>query len=381
MRVVIAGGGTAGHVNPAIALARALGDDRSSTANRRSEKPGITFIGTPTGVEATLVPAAGFSLQSVRVRGFDRARPLSIVATGGRALKAVADARRILTAVSPTVVVGMGGYVSLPVCLAARSLRVPMVLHEQNIVLGLANRVAAPFARAVGVSFEETRAAVGRRAVLTGNPVMPEMASFDRTTERERGIERFSLDPARRTVLVFGGSLGAQRVNEAASGLATRWRERADVQVLHIAGRAAFPRLRADVGDVEDGEAPKGRLIYRVVEYVDRMLEAYCVADVALCRGGATTVAELTCVGLPSIIVPYPYHRDRQQERHAEVLERAGAAEVVADKEATTETIGGRIEGLLTDDGRRERMEQATAALGRPDAAFRLADIVLRIGS
>jgi UDP-N-acetylglucosamine--N-acetylmuramyl-(pentapeptide) pyrophosphoryl-undecaprenol N-acetylglucosamine transferase len=123
------------------------------------------------------------------------------------------------------------------------------------------------------------------------------------------------------------------------------------------------------------------KLIYRVVEYIDRMLEAYCVADVALCRGGATTVAELTCVGLPSIIVPYPYHRDRQQERHAEVLERAGAAWVVSDKEATTEVLAERLEALVADDEVRARMAREASVMGRPDAAFRLAEIVRKAGT
>ena len=229
MKFVLAGGGTAGHVNPAIALARALdGDD-------------VTFLGTPGGAEATLVPEAGFPLEPLTVRGFDRARPLSLPATGLRAVGAVRAARRLLKGIAPDAVVGMGGYVSLPACVAARSLRIPIVLHEQNIVFGLANRVSKPLARKIGVSFEDTLAAAGSKGVFVGNPVMPELTSFDPDEERAAGVARFELDPARRTLLIFGGSQGAQRINSAATELAAAWAGRDDLQIVHIVGSKLKP--------------------------------------------------------------------------------------------------------------------------------------------
>jgi UDP-N-acetylglucosamine--N-acetylmuramyl-(pentapeptide) pyrophosphoryl-undecaprenol N-acetylglucosamine transferase len=361
MRVVIAGGGTAGHVNPAIALASAL------------EGADVAFVGTATGAEATLVPRAGFALETVDVRGFDRGRPASLVATGVRAAKAAGDARRRLKGLGPDVVVGMGGYVSLPVCLAAASRRTPVVLHEQNIVLGLANRVCKPVAKRIGVSFEETLTAAGRRGVLVGNPVRRDIAEIDKQADRKRGYESFDLDPGRSTVLVFGGSQGAQRINQAAIGLASAWAGRHDVQVLHIAGRVEAASL------VEQARQRlgSGRLIYRVVGYVERMAEAYAVADVALCRGGATTVAELGVVGLPSVIVPYPYHRDKQQERHGRVLEGAGAAVVLADERTTSESVAAELHRLLDDASLLADMRNAALRMGRPDAADRLAEVVV----
>jgi UDP-N-acetylglucosamine--N-acetylmuramyl-(pentapeptide) pyrophosphoryl-undecaprenol N-acetylglucosamine transferase len=360
VRIVIAGGGTAGHVNPAIAVAQSLRGHH------------VSFVGTARGAEATLVPAAGFELDEVDVKGFDRARPVSFVPTAARAADAFRRARRLLRHRSPRVVLGMGGYVSLPVCAAARTLGVPVVIHEQNIVLGLANRVCKPFARHVAVSFEETLPAAGLRGVFTGNPVLPEVARADRAAERSRALERFDLHAGRKTLLVFGGSQGARRINEAAAGLIDEWNERSDRQILHITGRSDYEVVARRVADSRSS----GGLIYRVVGFVDRMVEAYALADLSVCRGGATTVAELTVTGVPSIIVPYPYHRDRQQQRHGEVLERAGAAVVVRDAELTTARVSREANHILDDDEALTRMRKCALAAARPDAAEHLSDLL-----
>jgi UDP-N-acetylglucosamine--N-acetylmuramyl-(pentapeptide) pyrophosphoryl-undecaprenol N-acetylglucosamine transferase len=360
MKVVIAGGGTAGHVNPALALARSLpGED-------------ITFLGTSRGAEALLVPEYGYELEEIEVRGFDRSRPLSVFGTGVKAASAFVTARRMLRALAPDIVVGMGGYVSLPACFGARALKVPVVIHEQNAVFGLANRLSKRWARAVAVSFEETLEAAGPRGVFTGNPVLPALLELDLQAARKAAIARWDLDAARKTLLVFGGSQGAKSINEGAVGLADRWRDREDVQVLHVTGSAAF----ADIERRTIETARERRLLYRVVDYVSQMGDAYSLADVALCRGGATTVAELGVVGLPAIIVPYPHHRDQQQMRHGRALERAGAATVVPDAEATTQRIAAEAERILLDPDRLTAMRSAARALGRPDAAARLAAVV-----
>lgn len=271
-------------------------------------------------------------------------------------------ARRLLARRRPAVVVGMGGYVSLPVCVAARSAGIPVVLHEQNIVLGLAHRVSKPAARKIGVSFADTLSSVGTKGVLTGNPVLPHLAALDRAARRDRAIAHFGLDPGRTTVIFFGGSLGARTLNRAAPEVARLWSTRDDVQILHIAGR-------------DRSESAVDALAYRAIEYTDRMDLAYAAADVAVCRGGATTIAELTVVGLPSVIVPYPFHRDRQQERHGRILERAGAARVVSDDDATPQRLSTEL-GEILDGETRSRMAAAARALGVPDAAERLAAVV-----
>jgi UDP-N-acetylglucosamine--N-acetylmuramyl-(pentapeptide) pyrophosphoryl-undecaprenol N-acetylglucosamine transferase len=358
VKVVIAGGGTAGHVNPAIALAAEFTQDE------------VAFVGTESGAEADLVPGAGYELETLHVRGFDRARPLTVVPTAARAARALGEARGILRRIRPTVVLGMGGYVSLPVCIAARTMRIPVAIHEQNIVLGLANRVCRPIAARVATSFEETLQAAGAKGVLTGNPVLPAFSSADFAAIRARAIDLFDLDPARKTLLVFGGSQGARRINTAAVGLASEWKEKSDRQVLHITGRSGYEEVMQKVG------RPNTGVIYRVVEYAHDMVSAYAAADIALCRGGATTVAELAVAGVPPIIVPYPYHRDRQQELHGRVLERAGAAIVVPDPETTPTRVAHEVDQLLRDDEILARMKKSMLAWARPDAATRLAEVV-----
>lgn len=353
MNIVIAAGGTAGHVNPAIAVARAMPLET------------ISFIGTAGGLEARVVPEAGYPLDAIEVAGFDRAHPSRLPLVGMKALGAIRSARTLLATRHADVVLGMGGYVSLPVALAARSRSIPVVLHEQNIVLGLANKVCKTLARHVAVSFEETLSSAGPRGVFTGNPVLPEIAGFDREAHRASGYDRYGLDPDKRTVLVFGGSLGALTLNQAARGMARRWRDN-DLQVLHISGRATAGQTQPS------GDEPPN---YHRVEYTKEMTEVYAVADVGVCRAGATTVAELGAVGLPTVLVPYPFHRDRQQQRHAELLERAGAAVVVPDAEATPEKLASTVESLLEAD-RLGKMAAAARSLARPDAAFRVAELV-----
>jgi UDP-N-acetylglucosamine--N-acetylmuramyl-(pentapeptide) pyrophosphoryl-undecaprenol N-acetylglucosamine transferase len=361
MKVVIAGGGTAGHVNPALALARAMEAD-------------VRFIGTQHGAEARLVPAAGYDLEFLVVRGFDRARPWALPLVGMQAVKAFGAAVRLLRRIDPDVVVGMGGYVSLPVGLAARRLRIPLVVHEQNIVLGLANRVLKRMATRVVVSFKETLPQVGRRGEWVGNPVAPEFVTADPEEARMRGLSEFHLGSDRRTLLVFGGSKGARTINSAAEGLADLWNDRSDFQVIHITGSVHDRATGARSGP--SMWSPEGGLLFRSVEFVQRMVDVYALADVAVCRGGATTVAELAVMGLPAIIVPYPYHRDRQQEKHARVFENAGAAVSLPDAEATADRVAAVAEPLMIDEERRNRMSHAARGLARPQAAADLARLV-----
>jgi UDP-N-acetylglucosamine--N-acetylmuramyl-(pentapeptide) pyrophosphoryl-undecaprenol N-acetylglucosamine transferase len=363
MRVIVGTGGTAGHVLPALAVAERLRDRVGAD---------VAFVGRSEGQEATLVPAAGFVLETIEALPFARRPSAAMIRAPIAALRAARRSREVVRGAD--VVVGMGGYVSVPVALAARRERVPLVVHEQNALPGLANRVAARWARTVALSFGETARRFPRRVptVLTGNPVRREVAGVpaDRPRLAEEACRELRLEEGRRTVVVFGGSQGALRLNRAGLDLAALLSDREDVQLLLLTG----PRHH---DEVRRRRPPSGALLVRTAPFLDRMELAYAVADLVLCRAGATTVAELTVCGLPSILVPYPYATGRHQEANARALERAGAAMVVLDDAAAGEALGRKIVSILDDAGRLLSMSRSSERLGRPEAADAVADVAL----
>ncbi len=367
--MVIAAGGTAGHVYPGLALADAI--------RRRDPTASVAFVGTPRGIEGDAVPAAGFPLHTIEVVPWARTlgprRYLAPASLAG----ATGKARGLLRRLGPHAVVGMGGYASLPVVSAARSRGVPTLLHEQNSIPGIANVVGARFARRVALTFEEARTRFPRTVEtrVVGNPIREEIRTLDREAMRSEAIASFELDASRRTVLVMGGSLGAARLNDAVAALAARWRDRTDLQLLVAAGKQHGEPLRARVEEAVAG----GALTVRVLDYIARVELAYAAADLAVCRAGAATVAELSAVGLPSILVPYPFARANHQERNARALERAGGAGVVLDAQADAEVLGRELESLMTDSTVVRRMADAARGFGRPDAADALAGWVFEI--
>ncbi len=364
MRVLIAGGGTAGHVFPALAL-----------AERLAAEPGVrvAFVGTASGQEARLVPAAGYPFTTIPARPFPREVSAAALRAPLAAVRAVGAARGIVR--EADVVVGMGGYVSLPVGIAALLLRRPLVLHEQNAVPGLANRALARSARVVCLSFEEARARLPRRrrTVVTGVPVRARVLAAAQDPERlaEEARAELDLEPGMRTVLIVGGSQGARRLNEAAIQAAPRLAERGDAQVLVLAGPAHERAVAAAVGD---------RPGVRVVGFLERIELAYAAADVAVARAGASTCAELAACGIPAVLVPYPYATAAHQEANARALERAGGAVVVPDAALTGERLASAVAELLEDPGRMAAMARAMRAVARLDAAEALAREVLAAG-
>lgn len=365
MRAIIAGGGTTGHLSPGLAVAEVL----------RERGAEILFIGTPGGPEARIVPAEGYTFRSVAVIGRGPGT-LSVrnLKAGSRLLWATVASIRILRQFRPEVVVGTGGYVSLPATVAAWMLRVPVVVHEQNSVPGLANRVARRFARAVGVSFPGTEALFGPRAHLVGNPVGRAMRDFDRNLLGPAGRQEFGLQDGRPTLLVFGGSQGAQSINRAVLGAYDGLR-RSDLQILHLVGlrnelevSAAVERLRL----------PSDNLRYRVVGYTDSMPLAYACSDLALCRAGASTVAELATAALPAALVPLPISLDDDQRLNAKAVVEAGGGRLVLDKDLKPTVVVELVKGLLSAPAELERMKLGISSLARPDAAEHFADLIER---
>ena len=358
--VLIAGGGTGGHVLPALAIAQAL-------VARGHHADSIHFVGSSRGLEARLVPQAGFRITLLPGRGIARRlTPANIGAVFGL-VRAVFKAIALVRQMRPRVVVSVGGYASVPAVVGAIVGKVPLVLHEQNAVPGLANRLAARFAKACAISVPGTPLP---NAEITGNPVRAAVAEADRSySGKARARERLGIPHARRVVGVFGGSLGARRVNEAVRGLAELWSDRADVAVRHVVGSRDWPSFTAP---------PTEALLYEAVEYEDDMPLFYAGADVVVCRAGATTVAELAAAGVPSVLVPLPGAPGDHQTANARALAERAAAVLVPDAECTPERLAAELEPLLADAARLDAMARAASALARPDAAERVALLVER---
>jgi undecaprenyldiphospho-muramoylpentapeptide beta-N-acetylglucosaminyltransferase len=366
-QVVITGGGTGGHVYPALAIAAAL-------ELRGTPRTGIRFVGAQRGLEAIAVPEAGYAIDLLPGRGVRRSvRPDALRENLGAlwgTARAVVRARRLLRRASPRVVVGVGGYASLPCVLAARLRRrpIPLVVHEQNAAPGVANRVAVRLGARAAVSLPDTGL---RHAVVTGNPVRAELVGIRRPSTAELAAR----GPL--VLAAFGGSLGARRINDAVLDLYDRWRHRTDVAVHHVCG----PRNHADcLETLERRRRPGDTLDYTLVAYEHEMGALYGRAALAVCRAGAVTVAELAVVGLPAILVPLPAAPGDHQTRNAQSLALHGAALLLPDAECTADRLAERAGSLLAAPERLDAMSAACRALARPDAAHAVAALVAEAG-
>jgi UDP-N-acetylglucosamine--N-acetylmuramyl-(pentapeptide) pyrophosphoryl-undecaprenol N-acetylglucosamine transferase len=344
--IVIAAGGTAGHVVPALAVADAL----------RAEGARVVFVGGERA-ERTLVPAAGYELRTIAVEGLSRTNPLKAARAAAKAVGAVGAALRILGDVTPDAVMGGGGYVAGPVGLAAVVRRIPLVLTEADSHLGLSNRLLAPFARRVCLAFP-IEGRTGDRYVVTGRPVpLP-------ATDIAAARARFGLADGERCVLVFGGSLGARSINEASIAAFGG----APYRVLHAAGTRDYAALR--------GRLPETG--YDLREYIDEFGQALLACDLAVARAGGS-IFEVASHARPAILVPYPHATADHQTANARWMEQGGAAVVVPDGELTAERLRAEVDGLMADPVRLEAMGRASAALARPDAAQRIAAELLEV--
>lgn len=359
MHVVLAGGGSAGHVSPALALAAAL--------RRADPEVGLTFLGTEEGLEARLIPAAGYELALIPRVPLPRDLTPRLLTVPGRLAGAVRAAATVIQRVNADVVVGLGGYVAMPAYLAARRLKVPVVVHEQNARPGIANRFAARFVTSeVAVSFPATPL---RHANFVGLPIRREIATLDRLARRQEARAAFGLDPQRPCLLVTGGSQGALRLNQAVSAAAAALAQ-AGVQVLHATG----PR------NVVEPERPEGAPPYVAVPYIERMDLAYAAADLAIVRAGANTVTELAAVGLPAVFVPYPVGNGEQRFNAQPVVD-AGGGLLVDDAALTPEWVREHVVALVTDADRLATMAKVASDLMPADADDRLAELVRSVAT
>ena len=362
MKFMISGGGTGGHVYPGIAVAEEL--------KRLRPADDVVFVGTGRGLEAQVVPQAGFRLRTILTRGFPRKAwwrwPIAILAN----LVGFPQALWVVLTEQPDVVLGTGGYVSGPISLAAWILRKPLILQEQNSIPGLANRWLARIADEVHLSFVEARSYFARKDNLkvTGNPVR----AYILTGDRASSLAEFGLTPGRPTVFIFGGSRGAHRINEAALDAMRKLKGRVDVQFILQTGRDDFEWAKKAV---EDEQLPA-----KVLPFLQRIHLAYAAADLVVCRSGAMTLAEIAVCGTPAILVPYPYAAHDHQTVNASNLVDRGAAAMILDRELAGERLAREIAHLLADRQALSRMSAHARTFARPDAAERLARSLQRWG-
>jgi UDP-N-acetylglucosamine--N-acetylmuramyl-(pentapeptide) pyrophosphoryl-undecaprenol N-acetylglucosamine transferase len=351
MRVIVAGGGTGGHVIPALAIAQEL---------RASWSANVVFVGTKRGIETRLVPAAGFELQLINIGALNRVGLATQLKTILDLPRAVVAAGKLLKKFRPEVVIGVGGYASGPAMLASVVMNVPTIAFEPNVVPGMVNRVLAPTIRGAAVHFEQT-CRYFRNCIVSGVPVRREFFTVPHRPP-----------DARPTLLVFGGSQGAHAINEAVlQALPALIATVPDIHIIHQTGEKDYTSAQAAylaaMGPAE------------VSPFIDDMPGAFARADVVLCRSGASTVAEVCAAGKPAIFVPLPTAADDHQRHNAETLVSAGAARLLPQSELTPERLAEEIVGLLSRRAELTRMAEASRAFAHPDAAAKIAALAARV--
>ena len=357
---IIAGGGTAGHLLPGIAVAKAL-----VAAGHSADS--IHFVGAQRGPEAELVPAAGFSVDVLPGRGIQRRLTLSNLGAVADLLKAMAKGIGLVRRHRPKVVVVLGGYASAACGIGAALTRTPLVLVEQNKRAGAVNRLLRRFATASAVSFAGTDLP---RATVTGNPLRPEIRAMAEHPEPLRARSELHLPSDRTVIVVFSGSLGSRRINEAMAEVVRRWADRSDLAVRHVIGTRDYESFLASAP-----EPPSGGLVYQVVRYEDRVDLLLAAGDIAVTRSGGT-VFELMAAGIPSILVPLPIAPRDHQMANARAVEAAGGAIVVPDDQLSADRLHQELTALIEDRDRRGTMRRAMLAAARVDAAEAVALVV-----
>jgi UDP-N-acetylglucosamine--N-acetylmuramyl-(pentapeptide) pyrophosphoryl-undecaprenol N-acetylglucosamine transferase len=356
LSVIIAGGGTGGHIYPGVAIAQEF--------RRRDADTQVLFIGSPRGLESRIIPREGFNLELIEVAALKRVGLVNRIKSLSMLPRSFLTVRSLIKRTRPDVVIGVGGYASGPVVLMAALMGVPTMVAEQNALPGFTNRLLARFVKAAAVSFEETRMFFGEKAEITGNPIRAEFFEVE-SKELKRDDETVHL-------LVTGGSQGARAINEAMIGSLPLLADASDrLTITHQTGENDFYRVR-------DAYEASG-LNAEVKPFIEKMAAEFSRADLVICRAGATTVAELSAAGKPAIMVPFPFAADDHQRKNAEAIERAGAGRMILQAELTPERLAKELLWLVRDPQQLFRMAEANRRLAHPDAARRVVDLATRI--
>ncbi|MBT2641173.1 undecaprenyldiphospho-muramoylpentapeptide beta-N-acetylglucosaminyltransferase [Bacillus sp. ISL-41] len=354
MKIAVSGGGTGGHIYPALALIREI--------QKKDENVEFLYIGTEKGLESKLVPRENIPFKSIHITGFKRKISFENVKTVLRFLKGVRDSKKMLKEFKPDVVIGTGGYVCGPVVYAAAKMGIPTIVHEQNSVPGLTNKFLSRYVDKIAICFEEAREFFPeQKVVLTGNPRASEVLGQDGIKGRLSAGLKLKIP----TVLIFGGSRGARPINEAVVKSLTELSGK-PYQVLYVTGDVHFEDVRKEVELVG---SPENVIIK---PFIHNMPEVLSAVDLTVARAGATTLAELTSLGIPSILIPSPYVTDNHQEKNARALSENGAAKLLLEKDLTGPKLVESIDHILGREEKLAEMKKAAKKLGIPDAAQRL---------
>jgi UDP-N-acetylglucosamine--N-acetylmuramyl-(pentapeptide) pyrophosphoryl-undecaprenol N-acetylglucosamine transferase len=367
-KVVVAGGGTGGHIYPAIGIAQAL--------QRMDTTVDIVFIGGTDRLEATLVPQHGFRFLPISVAGFPRRLTLQWFTVIWKVLRGLTQSLRYMKELKPDVVIGTGGYVSGPVLLAALLRKIPIAIQEQNASVGLTNGILARWADVAYLAMESVRVSNAFRQTtrieITGNPIRPAIAAFPR---REETYRKFGLHPERKTIFVMGGSQGAHAINEVMVAALPHLAEYADqIQIVHQTGAMEAEKVQNLYDQILASE-----FLYCVKPFFDTVEEIYSIADVMVCRAGGMTIAEVTACGIPAIFIPLPSQTGNNQVLNAHTVAEAGAAVVLEQGTFTVETLVKNLTNMSLEANTRERMVTASRALGKPDASDAIAKSIFSI--
>lgn len=361
---VITGGGTSGHVLPALAIADAL----AANGHRPDE---IVYIGTTRGIETRLLPQTPYPHHFLDVVGLQRSLSRRNLAFPFKLVRSTFAARKLLRRYRPAVVVNLGGYASFPATFAARLRRIPVVVVSFDRLPGLASRISSRFATVCAVAFEGSKL---RRARFTGAPVRRDLLLLDRQADRANARATLGVEPGRLFVAAFGGSLGSKVLNDAVAGMVDLLGERDDIAVRHVVG----DRFLAGAGAQRSGE--RG-IMYAVVGYEDQMVPVYAAADLMITRAGASTIAELSVAGMPAVIVPWAGAAENHQADNARILGDAGAAVVVAENELTAELLASIVAGFADDRESLAPLAAAADAMGEPHRSGRLVAVIEEVAS
>jgi UDP-N-acetylglucosamine--N-acetylmuramyl-(pentapeptide) pyrophosphoryl-undecaprenol N-acetylglucosamine transferase len=367
MKVIISGGGTGGHIYPALSIADNL--------INRDKKTQILYIGTASGLESSLVPERGYEFRAIRVKGFRRSLSTETVKSVIELIKGMGDAKRIIREYKPDIVVGTGGYVAGPVLMVAFLRGVPTLIHEQNVLPGVTNRILSHFVGCVAVSFEEAvmRFKSKEKVVVTGNPIRTEITRENRTG----AIKKLGLSDKSPIVVSFGGSKGSDKLNTALVGVIEHLVREGGFQLLHATGQDRYDGFMAALKS--RNIKPEGCGDIKIMPYLHQMPEALAAADLVITSAGAITIAEITAIGLPAVLIPKSHAVDNHQEYNARALERKGAAVVLTENELKGDRLYKQVSGLIKNKTLLSKMKQASKKMEKADAAEKICDIIVEM--